>query len=68
MCLKSLKKGKYQDPYEMPFELFKPQVAGTNLFLAITKLMNSIKTNLVFQRALNVCNVTNLFLKNHKVR
>ena len=61
-AIKSLKTGKAQDPYEMPNELFK--VAGTDLILAITKLMNRIKNELVFPSALSVCNVTNLFKNN----
>ena len=44
-ALKSLKTGKSKDPYEMPNELFRPQVAGTDLILVMTKLMNKIKTN-----------------------
>ena len=63
-ALKSLKTGTSQDPYRMPNELFRPQVAGTDLILAITKLMNRIKNELVFPSALNVCNVTNLFKNN----
>ena len=58
--LKSLKTGKSKDPYDIPNELLKPDVAGTDLILAITKLMNRIKTELKFPAPLNVCNVTNL--------
>ena len=59
--LKSLKTGKSKDPYDIPNELMKPDVAGTDLILAVTKIMNRIKTELVFPAPLNVCNVTNLF-------
>ena len=38
--LKSLKTGKPKDPYKTPNELFKPEIAGANLILAITKNKN----------------------------
>ena len=60
-ALKCLKRGKSKDPYDLPNELFKPDVAGTNLILAITKLMNRIKSELIFPTPLNVANVTNLY-------
>ena len=67
--LKSLKTGKSKDSYDIPNELLKPDVAGEDLILAITKLMNRIKSELNFPEDLNVCNVTNLFknkgLKKH---
>ena len=67
--LHSLKNGKSKDPYDLPNELMKPDVAGSDLILAITKLMNRMKSELIFPTPLNVCNVTNLFknkgLKKH---
>ena len=63
--LNSLKVGKSKDPYDIPNELFKPDVAGDDLILAITKLMNRIKDELIYPKTLTVCNVTNLF-KNKK--
>ena len=67
--LKTLKTGKSKDPYDIPNELLKPDVAGDDLILAITKLMNRMKSELKFPEPLNVCNVTNLFknkgLKKH---
>ena len=41
--LKCLKTGKSKDPYQLPNELFRPSVAGDDLILAVTKLMNRIK-------------------------
>ena len=58
--LKSLKKGKSKDPYDIPNELFHPEVTGSNLILAITKLVNRIKDEIIFPAPMNVCNVTNL--------
>ena len=59
--LKHLKTGKSRDPYDMPNEIFNPEVAGDDLIHAITKLMNRIKDELLFPVPMNVCNVTNLF-------
>ena len=60
--LKQLKTGKSKDPYDMPNEIFKDNVAGSDLLIAITKLMNQIKKELLFPVSMNVCNVTNLFM------
>ena len=61
LVLKQLKLGKSKDPYKMPNEIFKHDVAGHDLILAITKLMNRMKDELLFPVPMNVCNVTNLF-------
>ena len=67
--LRSLKTGKAKDPFDMPNKIFKPDVAGSDLILTQTKLMNRIKDELHFPEPINVCNVTNLFknkgLKKH---
>ena len=53
----------------MPNEIFKPGVAGDDLILAVTSLMNRIKNELNFPDPMNKCNVTNLYknkgLKQH---
>ena len=59
--LKQLKKGKSKDPYNLPNELFQPNVAGDDFILAITKLMNRIKSELIYPKPMNICNVTNLY-------
>ena len=59
--LKSLKPGKSKDAHDLPNEIFKPSVAGENLILAVTKLMNRIKNELSYPNLLEVCNVTNLY-------
>jgi hypothetical protein len=61
--VKSLKQGKAKDPYDMPNEIFKPGVAGDDLILAVTNLMNRIKYELTFPSPMNKCNVTNLYKK-----
>ena len=59
--LKGLKTGKSEDLYHIPNELFKPETAGDDLILAITKLMNRIKDEMILPLPMNVYNVTNLF-------
>ena len=56
-----LKTGKSKDPYNLPKELFRPNVAGDDMILAITKLMNRIKNELIHPQPITVCNVTNLY-------
>ena len=61
VVLKTLKK-KSKDPYDIPNGLLKPGVAGDDLVLAITKLLNRIKTKkMIFPEPLNISNVTNIF-------
>ena len=59
--LKSLKTGKSKDPYDIPNELLKPDVAGDDLVNGITALMNRIKNEISIPEILKVCNVTNLY-------
>ena len=42
-------------------EIFHPTVAGNDLILAITKLMNTIKRHQVFPEQLQTCNITSLW-------
>ena len=59
--LSSLKTGKSKDAYDLPNEIFKPEVAGEDLIIAITKLMNRIKNELSYPTLLELCSVTNLY-------
>ena len=61
LVLSNLKTGKSKDPYDIPNELLRPDVAGEDLVIAITDLMNRIKNELSIPEMLNVCNVTNLY-------
>ena len=58
--LKNLKTGKCKDPYAIPNELFRPYAAGDDLVLAVTKLINLVKEELVFPTPVNKCNITNI--------
>ena len=60
-AIKDLKKKVSKDPYDIPNELVMIENAGDDLILAITKLMNMMKDESVFPKALNLCNVTNAY-------
>ena len=59
--IKHLKKKKSRDPYGYSNELI--QEGGDDLVLAITKLMNNMKSQQIFPECLNPCNITSLFKK-----
>ena len=59
--LKELKNNKSRDPMALANELFKPDNAGADLKTAVLKLMNQIKTQLIFPEPLRYCNITSLY-------
>ena len=59
--LKHLKVGVSRDPLGHANELFHPNVAGTDLRLAILKTMNKIKSDQVFPKCFEPCNITSLW-------
>ena len=63
MVLRQLKKNKSRDPLGHANEVFKPDVAGEDLKKAILKLMNRIKDEQVFPKALEMCNVSPIWKK-----
>ena len=58
--LKELKNNKSRDPMALAIDLFKPDNAGADLKTAVRKLMNQIKTQLIFPEPLRYCNITSL--------
>ena len=42
-------------------EIFQPNVAGKDLMKAILKLMNRIKNDSVYPKALTLCNITSIY-------
>jgi hypothetical protein len=58
--LKYLKKNKARDPHGFCNELFRPEVAGDDLILALLKLMNRIKTDQVFPECMEPCNISRI--------
>ena len=61
--LKKLKNNKSRDPLGNANELFKPEVAGDDLKLAILLLVNRIKDNLILPEAFKLCDITSIFKK-----
>ena len=59
--LKNLKKNKSRDPLDLCNELFRPEVIGDDLKLAILKLMNRIKEDQIFPKCLEKCNISSIW-------
>ena len=59
--VKYLNKDKARDALGLINELFKEEVAGTDLKLATLKFMNHMKKNHVYPEALNPCNITSIY-------
>ena len=60
-ALKGLKRKKPRDPTNIANELFDPEIAGEDLIDAIRKLMNRIKTDLIFPECLQLCNISSIY-------
>ena len=60
-AIKSLDRNKSRDALGMANELLKEEAAGTDLKLAILKLMNLIKDRQKFPEVLELCNITSLY-------
>jgi hypothetical protein len=60
-ALKSLKNNKSSDALGYINELFKPSVIGSDLKLAVLKLMNKIKQTQVYPNCLEVCNISSIY-------
>ena len=61
--LKQLKHNKSRDPLGYCNELFRPEVAGDDLKLAILKLMNKIKEEQVYPDCMQLCNISSIWKK-----
>ena len=59
--LVNLKKNKSRDPLGYANEIFRSEVAGSDLKIAILKLMNKIKDTQVFPEALEMCNISSIW-------
>ena len=59
--MKDLNRGKARVAMGHANELFKDEVAGTDLKLATIKFMNNMKKNHVYPEALNQCNITSIY-------
>ena len=61
IVLHNLKTGVSRDPMGLANELFHPNVAGSDLILAIQKLMNKIKRDQVFPARFEICNISSIW-------
>ena len=61
IVLKGLKNGTSRDPYGYANELFKPNVAGQDMKLAIVKLVNKIKEQQRIPKSMQLCNITSIY-------
>ena len=59
--LKHMKKNKSRDPFGYANEIFRPEVAGNDLKLAILKLKNLIKSEQKYPEALEICDITSVW-------
>ena len=59
--LKDLKTNKSRDALGYLNELFKPKAIGSDLKLALLKLMNRIKQKQEYPKCLEMCNITSIF-------
>ena len=60
-AVKHLDNDKSRDAHGWANELFKDGVAGTDLKLAVLKLMNLIKETQKYPEALELCNITSIY-------
>ena len=61
--LKYLKNNKSRDPLGNANELFKINVSGKDLKLAILMIMNKIKEDQEFPDTFRMCNISSIFKK-----
>ena len=61
IAVSDLDNGKSRDALDHSNEIFKKGVAGSDLKLAVLKLMNLIKDRQEYPEALEVCNITSLY-------
>ena len=59
--LKSLKSNKARDPHGMIAEIFKPKIAGEDLFKSLLLFLNGIKSNQTSFDFLEFANITSLY-------
>ena len=59
--LKNLKKQKSRDPLGLANDIFRPEVAGDDLKLAIVKMMNHIKDEQKYPECLELCNISSIW-------
>ena len=66
-ALKDLKLKKSRDPKSYANEIFQPNVAGKDLVNVILNLMNRIKNDSVYPKALTLCDITSIYKRKGSV-
>ena len=61
--LKQLKKDKSRDPLGLANEIFRSEVAGDDLKKALLHMMNRIKSEQKYPKALELCNISSIWKK-----
>ena len=61
LVLKHLKNNKSRDPFGYINELFKNEAAGKDLKTAVLKLMNRIKSEQIYPKALEIANISAIY-------
>ena len=61
--LKILKKQKSRDPFGLANEIFRPEIAGDDLKIAILKLMNMMKDQQKYPECLELCDISSIWKK-----
>jgi hypothetical protein len=59
--LKSLKKNKARDPWDLIYELFRPELAGNDLTKSLLQLFNGMKKHLFAPDFLLLANITSIY-------
>ena len=59
--LKSLKKSKSADPHGLIYELFRPEIIGTDLFTSLLMLCNSVKEQLIIPNFVTFADITSIY-------
>ena len=59
--LKSLKKGKARDPLNLVNEIFRPEVAGSDLLLALLKIVNAVREQQEYPTKLKYADITSIY-------
>ena len=59
--LRSLKKGKARDPLNLVNEIFRPEVAGSDLQLALLKVVNMVRAQQQYPTKLKYADITSVY-------
>ena len=59
--LKGLKKNKSADPNGLIYELFRPEIIGTDLFASLLMLCNNVKDQLLIPQFMTLTDITSIY-------